>query len=67
MVPYAERISNPDGTVASSIRPDGVHLKQEAVPGIMDRGLEADLRTAYQQVASRVPSAGHAGHHWSKA
>lgn len=67
MVPYAERISNPDGTVPSSIRPDGVHLKQEVVPGIMDRGLEADLRAAYRQVGSRVGSAARAGHHWSRA
>jgi hypothetical protein len=66
MAPYAERISNPDGSVPASIRPDGVHLRQDAVAGIMDRGLEADLRTSYRQAVARVPSAARAGaHHWT--
>jgi hypothetical protein len=63
---YAARISNPDGSVSTSIRPDGVHLAPAAVPGIMDRGLEADLRASYQQVVRRVPSAARGGRHaWS--
>ena len=67
MAPYAERISNPDGTVPKSLRPDGVHVLPEVVPGLMDRGLEGDLRGAYQQVTGRVASAARAGHHWSRA
>jgi peptidoglycan/LPS O-acetylase OafA/YrhL len=54
MVPYAERISAPNGTVDPAIRPDGLHLRPEAVPAIMNGGLEADLRTAYQRAAARV-------------
>jgi len=66
MALYAERISNPDGTVSASIRPDGVHLRQDVVPAIMDSGLEGDLRASYQQVVRRVPSAALGGAHtWS--
>jgi len=55
MVPYAQRISGPSGTVDPAIRPDGLHLRPEVVPGIMNNGLEADLRAAYQRAAGRVP------------
>jgi len=54
MVPYAERISRPDGSVDTSIRPDGLHLRPEVVPAIMNNGLEADMRIAYQRAAGRV-------------
>lgn len=67
MARYAERISGPDGTVPDSLRRDGLHVNQAAVPGIMDRGLEADLRAAYQEVVGRVPSSARgAAHHWSR-
>jgi len=68
MVPYAERISNLDGTVSPSLRPDGLHLRQNLGSGVMDRGLEADLRGAYQQVTARVASSTRGtAHHWSRA
>lgn len=68
MAPYAERISGPDGTVPDSIRRDGLHLNQSVIPGIMDRGLEADLSAAYQQVVGRMPSSARGGpHQWSRA
>jgi len=57
MVPYAERISGRNGMVDPAIRPDGLHLLPEVVPGFMNRGLEADLRGAYQGVTGRVRTA----------
>jgi len=57
MVPYAERISAPNGSVDPAIRPDGLHLRPDAVPAIMNKGLEADMRAAYQRAASRVTGA----------
>jgi len=66
MTPYSARISNPDGTVPTAIRPDGVHLSPSAVPAIMNGGLEADFRASYQQVTRRLPSAARGGRHfWS--
>jgi len=61
MVPYAERISGRDGVVDPAIRPDGVHLLPELVPGIMEKGLEADMRTAYQAPILRVKSGARNG------
>lgn len=57
VVPYARRISGTDGVVDPAIRPDGVHLLPEVVPGIMNKGLEADMRAAYQRVTARAKSA----------
>jgi hypothetical protein len=57
MVPYAERISAPNGTVDPAIRPDGLHLRPDAVPGIMNKGLEADMRASYQRATGRVKGA----------
>jgi hypothetical protein len=66
MVPYAERLGGADHPVDAAVRPDGVHLKQELVPGIMQGGLEADLEAAYRRVVARVAGAGRgAPHVWS--
>ncbi len=60
MVPYAERIA-PSGVVDPRIRPDGVHLRPEVVPGLMNKGLEGDMRNAYRRVTSRVKTSARNG------
>jgi hypothetical protein len=57
MVPYAERIPSRNGVPDPAIRPDGLHLLPEVVPGLMNRGLEADMRSAYQAATTRVRTA----------
>jgi hypothetical protein len=61
MVAYAEMISNPDGSVSRDLRPDGMHVVPEAVPGLMRAGLEATLRDAYRDVVRAQPAAARPG------
>jgi hypothetical protein len=53
---YAELISEPDGSVSTKLRPDGMHLDPAEVPGLMRDGLEALLRDAYREVVRAHPS-----------
>ena len=61
LVPFAELISRPDGTVDERVRPDGLHVAPEAVPGLMVGGLEDLLRTSYSAVTAAIPSAAPKG------
>jgi peptidoglycan/LPS O-acetylase OafA/YrhL len=45
---YAEKLSNPDGTVDTSIRPDGLHNSPEGVARIADAWLFDMLAGAYR-------------------
>jgi hypothetical protein len=66
MVPYDERLPHRNGIVDPAIRPDGVHLLPEVVPGLMNKGMEADMRSAYQRVTSRVKTSVRNGPtHWT--
>jgi hypothetical protein len=66
LAPYAELISEPDGSVDPSLRPDGMHLAEDQVPGLMAGGLERLLRDAYRSVLTVQPDAQLAGRHvWS--
>jgi hypothetical protein len=58
LVPYAELISEPDGSVDPHLRPDGLHLDPAIVPGLMGDGLEARLRDAYRSVLRARPALG---------
>jgi hypothetical protein len=51
VVPYAEHLTRPDGTVDPRLRPDGLHLAVDAVHEAMDTWLEAELRAAFNRAA----------------
>jgi peptidoglycan/LPS O-acetylase OafA/YrhL/SAM-dependent methyltransferase len=55
MVPYAELITGSDGSVSDELRPDGVHLDPDRLPGLMRDGLEDLLREAYRDVVRAQP------------
>ena len=48
-------VERPDGTVAPSLRPDGLHVAPEEVPGLAEAGLFTVLEQAYAEVLERRP------------
>jgi peptidoglycan/LPS O-acetylase OafA/YrhL len=56
MVPFAEAVDDANGWVDLSLHSDGLHIDPPKVPGVMDRGLEDQLRAAYQSVVRALPS-----------
>jgi hypothetical protein len=66
MVGWAERLGGADGPVDDAIRPDGLHVRPQLVPGIMEAGLEAEMAAAYQRVTARTAAPDRSGvHAWS--
>jgi peptidoglycan/LPS O-acetylase OafA/YrhL len=54
--PYAEQLQGIDGTVPTSIRPDGLHLSVDGVATIADRWLFTALDQAFDAVVGRGPA-----------
>ncbi len=66
LVPYAELLARPDGTISERLRPDGMHLAPDQVPGLMAGGFEAALRAAYLDVLDVRPDLAPPDHvRWS--
>jgi hypothetical protein len=54
--PYAEHLSNPDGSVDPSLRPDGLHLSMDGVATIADAWLYQDLHASYLDALQMFPT-----------
>ncbi|MEO7555635.1 MAG: acyltransferase family protein, partial [Acidimicrobiales bacterium] len=66
IVPYAERVARPDGSIDPAIRPDGLHILSAAIPAIMDAGLESDMASAYVRALAGTPTTGQGDRsYWS--
>jgi hypothetical protein len=61
LVPYAELITGPDGSISRELRPDGMHLDPDEIPALMRAGLETILRDAYREVIRANPAAARPG------
>ncbi len=54
--PYAARLTGPDGTVPTRIRPDGLHLSEVGIAEVSEAWLFDELAAAYRAVVSRNPA-----------
>jgi hypothetical protein len=61
LVPYAEFISEPDGSVSNALRPDGLHVNPASLAALMPRGLEAIFRDGYRSVSASPGAVREAG------
>jgi hypothetical protein len=54
--PYKSLLEGADGSVPSSVRPDGLHIAKEQVAPLAEGGLVDALERAYDEVVARRPS-----------
>jgi len=55
VIPYAEGLERLDRSVDPALRPDGLHLAIDAVPGIMNGWLLDDMIAGYRTVTAALP------------
>ena len=54
LLPWAEHLAGPDGTISKDVRPDGLHVDEEKVDELAEAWLEDLLDGAYDAVVARA-------------
>lgn len=61
MVAVADAVDDGTGWVDMALHPDGLHIDEGKVPGVLDGGLNAVMRSAYQSIVGAQPALRRSG------